>query len=578
MLSAHQDGASIITNGNYAGKSFREYLAAEGLNVCGTNYHTKNFPVLTKFIDAQDNLSVQVHPSDDYAQKFENQLGKSEFWYILDSAPDAFIYRGLNRVVTKSEFVERVNSATLEEILQKVPAHKGDCFFIPAGTIHSVGKGILLAEIQQNSNVSYRIYDYNRRGADGKMRELHLDKALDVANLKPFVDAKNYYPHIVTCDYFTVDKINLDGKFTSRLEGKVTAESVGLGGNLLRSYFIYKLAHEPNLISTTIERTGGKVGESLHDAFSHDVKILFDAAENFDSPFDFMKNYKSTIKNKSESFNELEKNLEDLRVVDEIVDVFINHYKKFGCGDIADYRAFRFDESTKNLVGIKHFEKIKLDDLIGYAHQKELLTQNTNAFIERKPANNVLLVGARGTGKSSSVKALVNENYLRGLRLVQLTKPQLKFLPEVMETLRNFAGKRFIIFLDDLSFEESEAEYKYLKSSIEGGVESLPQNVLIYATSNRRHLIRENNFDDRYNDDNLNETISLSDRFGLIVHYYPPSQNEYLEIISHMLRKNNIELDAETLRIEGLRWEMSHSGRNGRTAQQFVKNFLGTKD
>ena len=207
-----------------------------------------------------------------------------------------------------------------------------------------------------------------------------------------------------------------------------------------------------------------------------------------------------------------------------------------------------------------------------------MLTKNTSSFIERKPANNVLLVGARGTGKSSSVKALVNENYIRGLRLVQLTKPQLKYLPDVMETLRNFAGKRFIIFLDDLSFDESESEYKYLKSSIEGGVESLPQNVLIYATSNRRHLIREKDFEDRYNDDSVNETISLSDRFGLIVHYYPPSQNEYLEIIRHMLKKNNIELDAETLRVEGLRWEMSHSGRNGRTAQQFVKNYLGNKD
>lgn len=225
MLSAHNDGASIITNGIYAGKNLREYLAAEGLKVLGTSCRTKDFPILIKFIDAQDNLSVQVHPSDEYAQKFENQFGKSEFWYILDAAPNACIYRGLNRVVTKSEFVERVNSGTLEEILQKIFVHKGDCFFIPAGTIHSVGKGILLAEIQQNSNVSYRIYDYNRRVADGKFRELHVDKALDVANLKPFVDDKKNYPHLVTCDYFTVDKINLDGKIFTRLEGRVTTES-----------------------------------------------------------------------------------------------------------------------------------------------------------------------------------------------------------------------------------------------------------------------------------------------------------------------------------------------------------------
>ena len=218
MLSAHKDGASIIMNGNYTGKTFREYLESEG-------YDADKFPILIKFIDAQDILSVQVHPSNDYAQKFENQLGKHEMWYILDAAPKSFIYRGLNRHVTKEEFLKHVNENTLPEILQKVPARKGDCFFIPAGTIHSVGKGILLVEIQQNSNVSYRIYDYDRRGADGKKRDLHVDKALDVADLKPFDFAAEHYPHIAACDYFTVDKINLDGKISARLEGKVTAES-----------------------------------------------------------------------------------------------------------------------------------------------------------------------------------------------------------------------------------------------------------------------------------------------------------------------------------------------------------------
>lgn len=150
-----------------------------------------------------------------------------------------------------------------------------------------------------------------------------------------------------------------------------------------------------------------------------------------------------------------------------------------------------------------------------------------------------------------------------------------------MDALRKFASKRFIIFLDDLSFEESETEYKYLKSAMEGGVESRPENVLIYATSNRRHLIHETWRDrsdapeDLYRDDTMNETISLSDRFGLIIHYYAPTQSEYLEIIRHMLKKKNITLDEETLRLEGVRWEMSHSGRNGRTAQQFVNFYLG---
>ena len=207
MLAAHKDGSSIIANGKYAGKTFREYLGH------------KDFPILIKFLDVQDNLSVQVHPSDDYAQKFEGQLGKHEFWYILDAAPDAFIYRGLNRNVTKEEFVARIKENTLEEILQKVPVKKGDSFFIPAGTIHSTGKGILLAEVQRNSNVTYRIYDYGRK------RELHIDKALDVADLKPFDNGSENYPHLVACEYFTVDKINLDGKITSRIEGNVMAES-----------------------------------------------------------------------------------------------------------------------------------------------------------------------------------------------------------------------------------------------------------------------------------------------------------------------------------------------------------------
>lgn len=358
------------------------------------------------------------------------------------------------------------------------------------------------------------------------------------------------------------------------------AEQLGLRGNLYRSYLIYALAHDVNLISETIERHGGNIGTSLREAFKHDIEILMPIFNgNIPNAIsDIVKNYIPTAQSQIESLTKLESQLENVVDADKIVDVFIDHYRKFGYGDIAAYRAFRWDNK---LVGIKHFETIRLDDLIGYAHQKELLTQNTAAFIAGKPANNVLLVGARGTGKSSGVKALVNEYYTRGLRLLQITKPQLRNLPEIMDTLRNFASKRFIIFLDDISFEESESEYKYLKSSIEGGVESRPDNVLIYATSNRRHLIRETwrdrseQHEELYRDDSVNETVSLSDRFGLIVHYYAPSQTEYLEIIRHMLNKKGVTLNDEDLRIEGLRWEMSHSGRNGRTAQQFVNYYLG---
>jgi len=360
------------------------------------------------------------------------------------------------------------------------------------------------------------------------------------------------------------------------------AERLGLSGNLYRAYLIYLLAHEPNLISSTIEMRGGIIGESLREIFIHDVEILLPILRGeLWSELKILNLYKPTAANVDESFNELLRRLENLYSANEIADAFIEHWRRFGYGDIATYRAFRWDKNS--IVGIRHFETIRLDDLIGYAHQKKLLTGNTTAFVDGKPANNVLLVGARGTGKSSGVKALVNEYYSQGLRLVQITKPQLKSLPDLMETLRKFLSKRFIIFLDDLSFEESEGEYKYLKSAIEGGVESRPENVLIYATSNRRHLIREtwrdrrDDQDELYRDDSTNETISLSDRFGLIIHYHAPTQAEYLEIIRSMLKRRNIELDAETLRIEGLRWEMSHSGRNGRTAQQFVNYYLGQR-
>lgn len=360
------------------------------------------------------------------------------------------------------------------------------------------------------------------------------------------------------------------------------AEQIGLSGNIYRSYLIYLLAHEPNLISATIEQRGGKIGDNLREIFKHDIEILLPIFRGeVLGDIKFVNDYEPTVKNKNESLIELNRRLENVSDAAEIEYIFIEHYKRYGYGDIATYRAFLWENNK--LIGVRHFETIKFADLIGYAHQKELLIGNTTAFVKSKPANNVLLVGARGTGKSSSVKALVNEFYSSGLRLVQITKPQLKFLPEIMENLRKFMNKRFIIFMDDLSFDESETEYKYLKSAIEGGVESRPENVLIYATSNRRHLIRETwrdrseEHEEIYRDDSTNETISLSDRFGLIIHYYSPTQAEYLEIISSMLKKNGIELDEETLRLEGLRWEMTHSGRNGRTAQQFVNNYLGQR-
>ena len=203
MLSAHHDGMSVITTGKFTGKTFGEYLRQE------------NFPILIKFIDAEKNLSIQVHPDDSYAMKNENQFGKDEFWYILDAAPNAFIYYGFKQKISREEIKRRIEENNLLEVLNKVEVKKGDSFFIPAGTLHSVGAGVLLAEIQRSSNVTYRIYDY------GRGRPLHIEKALDVTNLSPPVhDVKNF-PRLAACKYFIVDKINLDGKIISEVGGSV---------------------------------------------------------------------------------------------------------------------------------------------------------------------------------------------------------------------------------------------------------------------------------------------------------------------------------------------------------------------
>ncbi|MBQ9479431.1 MAG: ATP-binding protein [Selenomonadaceae bacterium] len=359
------------------------------------------------------------------------------------------------------------------------------------------------------------------------------------------------------------------------------AERFGMRGNLIRCWLLHLLTREPNLVSTTMERSRGKLGDSLRKLFVNDIEKIMPLLNESSHKRMIIYNYKPTVERKSATQSELVSMLNRAATSKQVSDALIEYYRRFGYGDMAEYRAFKW--SGGKLVGIEHFDAQQFEDLIGYEHQKEQLIENTEAFLDGKGANNVLLVGARGTGKSSSVKALVNRYYDRSLRLIQLTKPQLIELASVMDELRQYASRKFIVFLDDLSFEEDESEYKYLKSAIEGGVETRPSNVLIYATSNRRHLIRESWRDRRddqeelYKDDSANETISLSDRFGLIIHYYAPTQDEYLAIIKHMLGKNGISLEGEALRIEGLRWEMTHSGRNGRTAQQFVTHYLGRK-
>ena len=360
------------------------------------------------------------------------------------------------------------------------------------------------------------------------------------------------------------------------------AETEGLSGNLLPQYLLHIFTHNANLVSETMERTGLPPGNSLRQAFYHDIEVLYPLLTLPTSNVlgtELLDHYEPTqnIYDKTEDF--LIPWIEAAQSSRDYAEALLTFYARYGYGDLASYVVFHWDDAAGRIRGVEHFERTQMKNLIGYQRQKEQLIQNTRAFVQGKPANHVLLVGARGTGKSSAVKALVTEYEDNGLRLVQVMKEQLRKLPEIMDTLRNYAGRKFILFLDDISFEDSDAEFKAVKSTIEGGVSSCPPNVRLYATSNRRHLVRETwrdrEQDELYRDDSINETVSLSDRFGLVVHYHTPDQDEYLAIIDHMLAQKGVHLSPEELRIAGLRWEMTHSGRSGRTAQQFVAHYLG---
>ena len=200
VLSAHPDGPSVLPDGT----TLPDYLAANP-GAAGTHCASfEEFPVLVKLIDAKKDLSIQVHPSDDYALAHEGQYGKTEMWVVLDAEPDAFLYYGFRHTITPDEFAERIRNNTLPEVLNAVPVHKGDVFFIPSGTLHAICKGIVIAEIQQNSNVTYRIYDYGRLGADGKPRALHIPQAMAVTQLCPPAP-QDFGSHLGSCRYFTTD-------------------------------------------------------------------------------------------------------------------------------------------------------------------------------------------------------------------------------------------------------------------------------------------------------------------------------------------------------------------------------------
>ncbi len=369
----------------------------------------------------------------------------------------------------------------------------------------------------------------------------------------------------------------------------------GFEENLWQSYLTFLLITDENPFTLVTERKGFKEGSVekivkndlnvFYKLFSFNFSILENAlGTNF---FEILTDYKSiqkpeNIYNKPISIkvSELRKKLDEAKNVDEFFELINNFYKNIGVGKIALNPTFRLEteENEVELIPITNMIDVHFDDLIGYETQKSQLIENTRFFVQGKPANNVLLYGDSGTGKSTSIKATINEFYQDGLRMIEIYKHQLEYLSKVISQIKN-RNYKFIIYMDDLSFEEFETDYKYLKSIIEGGLEEKPTNVLIYATSNRRHLIKET-WKDRddmeidgeiHKSDNLEEKLSLSSRFGITIQYLKPLQKGYLEIVRGLAEKNQLQIDVEELEAEAIKWERWNGGRSGRTAEQFIK-------
>ena len=330
--------------------------------------------------------------------------------------------------------------------------------------------------------------------------------------------------------------------------------------------------------------------EVFRELLSYDFKPL-EQALGLDC-FSVIEDYqavekKEQIYNKSvsEKVQELSTAIEQAKDGEDMYRIVTDFYQRYGVGMFGLNKAFRVSpniEVTGQLLeSITTTGDMRLDDLIGYENQKKRLKDNTEAFVAGRKANNVLLYGDAGTGKSTSIKAILNQYYDQGLRMIEVYKHEFKYLQRIIAQIKN-RNYKFVIYMDDLSFEEFEIEYKYLKAVIEGGLEVKPDNVLIYATSNRRHLIRETWNDrpdnveaDMHQNDTVQEKLSLSARFGLSIGYFRPSHQEYIDIVKELAhRQPAIRLTDDELQAGAVQWEMSHAGISGRTAQQYINSLL----
>ena len=379
------------------------------------------------------------------------------------------------------------------------------------------------------------------------------------------------------------------------------ATQYGFDKNLWHNYLAYLLATTENPFSMTCEKIGAN--EGTVNFFAKSDFRIFKALFDYDfsemekelgiNCFSVISNYQAVAKKErrynksvSDKVRMLSEQIEQAKDEEEIFTIVTDFYKAYGVGKFGLNKAFRlFPGGDGELIRpITNTEEIHLNDLIGYELQKQKLIENTEAFVEGRVANNVLLFGDSGTGKSTSIKAILNEYYDRGLRMIEIYKHQFQELSNVIAQVKN-RNYKFIIYMDDLSFEEFEIEYKYLKAVIEGGLETKPDNVLIYATSNRRHLIRETwgdrsdmkHDDGMHHSDTMQEKLSLVNRFGISICYSKPSQKEYFTIVKELAKKYpGITLTEEELCQKANAWELSHGGISGRTAQQFI-NYLAGK-
>ncbi len=373
----------------------------------------------------------------------------------------------------------------------------------------------------------------------------------------------------------------------------------GFDGNLWHCYLTWVLMTNQNSFTLTCERVGASEGSVNH--FAKNDFAVFRRLFNYDfAPmerdlgidcFTTICHYHAIPKRErtynhdiSRQVRTLCQALEGAADEEEMFRLITDYYRQYGFGVFAMNRAFRIRRSGESVefLPISNIDGVMLEDLLGYEQQKRELRQNTEAFLAGKHANNVLLYGDAGTGKSTSVKALINEYYDEGLRMIEIYKHQFGDLSAVLGQIKN-RNYRFIIFIDDLSFEENEVEYKFLKAIIEGGVETRPDNVLIYATSNRRHLIRETWNDrtdmehhgDIHRSDTMEEKLSLAARFGVAINYNAPTPKEFQNIVRVLAQRQGIQMDDKELMVKANAWEVRHGGFSGRTAQQFIHYLEG---